>query len=237
MLHIENLIRICFSHRAFFGLAFRIPILLSFFFSFFPISYHPCIHSVFVISICQLPVASFHFPLRIVLFFLCRNNDSAAILIEIFPWTHKTFTLNSSNCLLCAATYILRPITFRLRFAYHITLMVEIIFVVSPRRALPVFVSVSACVCMSLCALFYVYLYPSNYKSLTFLRHCPEIRFIFQIYLNKIEKKNTKRFRWFAERYVSGGILKRQAHATISVETCWKAVSAFILSLAWCKAV
>lgn len=92
-------------------------------------------------------------------------------------------------------------------------------------------------VCMSLCALFYVYLYPSNYKSLTFLRHCPEIRFIFQIYLNKIEKKNTKRFRWFAERYVSGGILKRQAHATISVETCWKAVSAFILSLAWCKAV
>lgn len=194
-----------------------------------------------MISICQLPVASFHFPLRIVLFFLCRNNDSAAILIEIFPWTHKTFTVNSSNCLLCAATYILRPITFRLRFAYHITLMVEIIFVVSPRRVFPVVVSECVCVCvsvcMSLCALFYVYLYPPNYKSLTFLRHCPEIRFICQIYLNKIEKKNTKRFRWFAERYVSGGILKRQAHATIPVETCWMVVSAFTLSLARCKAV
>lgn len=114
----------------------------------------------FPFASCQLPVASFHFPLRIVLFFLCRNNDSAAILIEIFPWTHKTFTLNSSNCLLCAATYILRPITFRLRFAYHITLMVEIIFVVSPRRALPVVVSVSACVCLCVwvCVRFFMFI-------------------------------------------------------------------------------
>lgn len=104
----------------------------------------------------HLPVASFHFPLRIVSFFLYRNNDSAAILIEIFPWTHKTFTVNSSNCLLCAATYILRPITFRLRFAYHITLMVEIIFVVSPRRVFPVVVIECVCVCVcvyeSVCA-------------------------------------------------------------------------------------
>lgn len=122
-------------------------------FSHFILSMHP-----FRLCDFHLPVASFHFPLRIVLFFLCRNNDSAAILIEIFPWTHKTFTVNSSNCLLCAATYILHPITFRLRFAYHITLMVEIIFVVSPRRVFPVVVSECVCLCVWVCVRFFMFI-------------------------------------------------------------------------------